>query len=312
VVEKAMWDIFISHAGEDKESVARPLFEHLRSLGVKVWYDEFTLVLGDSLRQSIDNGLANSKFGVVILSPNFFSKNWPQNELDGLFSRETSRKKIILPVWHNIDRDTILQYSPMLADRYAANTNKGLDSVIKEIMKVVDPLSSYLTDGKLGVQVVPLSMPIRSKEWASSSFFTVINKTIDPVYSAYIKILLISDTLKTSNIKIEPFRKSVLPLTDINGVYFDPDILRIDGIDSSKNKTIIIIISILNAHESRTLAIENSKIAGTTKDQLLFEIHKFENNPPIMSKKTDSIGYPVSFKEPFQISSTTMLLSRKQ
>jgi hypothetical protein len=304
------WDIFISHASEDKDAVARPLYESLTAIGLRVWYDEFTLKLGDSLRQSIDYGLANSRFGIVILSPNFFEKNWPKNELDGLFSRETGKNKIILPVWHNIDKATIIRYSPMIADRFAVATNRGLDIVVKEIMKVVDPSSSYLADGKLGIEVSPASMPIHSKEWTSSSFFTVINKVSDPVYSVYVKISLLSNKLETTNIKITPTRKSILPRTGAGGIYIDPDILRTDGIDSNNIKTIYVIISILNPHESRTLAIENIKIAGSTKDKLLFEIHKFESKPPIMVKKVDAFAYPVSFKESFQVSSMTMILSR--
>jgi TIR domain len=76
----------------------RPLAERLRSSGLRVWYDEFTLTVGDRLRQSIDHGLAISRFGIVVISPNFLNKNWPQNELDGLVARETNGVKVILPV----------------------------------------------------------------------------------------------------------------------------------------------------------------------------------------------------------------------
>ncbi|TEU12597.1 MAG: toll/interleukin-1 receptor domain-containing protein, partial [Anaerolineales bacterium] len=96
------WDVFISHTWEDKEDIARPLAEALRQKGLRVWYDEFTLTLGDSLRRSIDHGLAQSRYGVVILSPNFFTKEWSQKELDGLAAREVSGEKVILPVWHNV------------------------------------------------------------------------------------------------------------------------------------------------------------------------------------------------------------------
>src|SRR5215470_3540674 len=95
------WDVFISHATEDKDEVARPLAESLKDEGLEVWYDEFTLKLGMSLRQTIDRGLARSRFGVVILSPNFFKKHWPENELNGLATRESKRRQLILPVWHN-------------------------------------------------------------------------------------------------------------------------------------------------------------------------------------------------------------------
>jgi len=68
------WDAFISHASEDKETFARALADALCARGFRIWYDEFTLTVGDSLRRSIDRGLAHSRFGVVILSPNFFAK----------------------------------------------------------------------------------------------------------------------------------------------------------------------------------------------------------------------------------------------
>jgi hypothetical protein len=84
------WDVFISHACEDKESFVRPLAEALRARGLRVWYDEFTITVGDSLRRSIDRGLANSRYGIVVLSPNFFAKDWPQKELDGLAARDST------------------------------------------------------------------------------------------------------------------------------------------------------------------------------------------------------------------------------
>ena len=78
-------DFFISHASEDKEEVARPLYEALTTTGCRVWYDEFSLKIGDSLRRSIDRGISNSRFGIVILSENFLAKEWPARELDALY-----------------------------------------------------------------------------------------------------------------------------------------------------------------------------------------------------------------------------------
>ena len=101
-------DVFIAHASEDKEAVARPLANRLRERGYRVWYDEFQLKVGMSLRRSIDKGLVGSRFGVVILSPSFFAKEWPQRELDGLVARETSGEPgRILPVWHEVDHDAV-------------------------------------------------------------------------------------------------------------------------------------------------------------------------------------------------------------
>lgn len=133
----SVWDVFISHASEDKEDFVRPLAKALRACGLSVWFDEFTLTLGDSLRRSIDHGLARSRFGVVILSPNFLEKGWPQKELDGLIAREIDGAKVILPVWHNISANEILSYSPMLADRLAIKSSNGLTQVVKAITDAV-------------------------------------------------------------------------------------------------------------------------------------------------------------------------------
>ena len=133
------WDVFISHATEDKGEIARPLADALKVLGLRVWYDDFSLTLGDSLRQSIDRGLAKSLFGVVILSPHFFEKHWPQQELNGLATREVEGEKVILAVWHRIDAEGVRSNSPMLADRKAVNTSEGLDVVVQKIMQVIRP-----------------------------------------------------------------------------------------------------------------------------------------------------------------------------
>ena len=117
------YDVFISHASEDKDAVARPLAKELSALGLEVWFDEATLTVGDSLRRKIDEGLANSRFGLVILSRSFFEKQWPQAELDALYSRQMSGdQKVILPVWHEISKDEILKAAPTLADLLGLQT----------------------------------------------------------------------------------------------------------------------------------------------------------------------------------------------
>lgn len=117
-----IYDVFISHASEDKELFVRPLVEKLKTLGCKVFYDELSIKWGDSLREKIDEGLHKCKYGIVVLSPNFFAKKWTQVELNALFSRQINEKKLILPIWHNISRDEVLRNSPMLADMLALNT----------------------------------------------------------------------------------------------------------------------------------------------------------------------------------------------
>ncbi len=131
------WDVFISHAGEDKADVALPLAENLRAAGLRVWLDSFELTVGDSLRQSIERGLAGSRFGIVIISPEFLQKHWPQAELDGLAARETAGVKVILPVWHRVNEAAVRAQSPMLAGRLAVTTEKGIEYVASELMRAI-------------------------------------------------------------------------------------------------------------------------------------------------------------------------------
>jgi TIR domain len=131
------WDVFISHASEDKDDFVRPLADSLRRSGLHVWFDEFTLTVGDSLRQTIDHGLASSRFGIVVISPSFLQKDWPKRELDGLVAREVNGVKVILPVWHNINANQIRTYSPILAGRLAASSSKGIDHVTSELLRAI-------------------------------------------------------------------------------------------------------------------------------------------------------------------------------
>lgn len=131
-------DVFISHASEDKADVVEPLAEGLKTAGFDVWYDRFQLTIGDSLRQSIDLGLANSRFGIVILSPAFFAKNWTQYELNGLVQREIEGGKVILPLWHKVSKAEVIAQSPSLADKLALSTSQStIDEIVKEITAVL-------------------------------------------------------------------------------------------------------------------------------------------------------------------------------
>ena len=133
------YDVFISHATEDKESIVRDLALELRKLGLEVWYDEFTLRIGDNLRRKIDAGLASSRFGVVVLSRYFFAKEWSQYELDGLVTREMGgEQQIILPLWHNMSRDDVAEVSPSLANKVALRTaDLSIDEIAAQIADVV-------------------------------------------------------------------------------------------------------------------------------------------------------------------------------
>ncbi|MBQ5610041.1 MAG: toll/interleukin-1 receptor domain-containing protein [Fibrobacteraceae bacterium] len=141
-----MWDLFISHASEDKEALVRPLAEELVKYGLNVWYDEFSLELGDSLTTSIDKGLIGSKFGLLIISPAFFQKRWTEYELKSLLTKEINGGKVILPIWHNVTADFVASKSLFLADKKAIASDVGIKKLAYGIVKVVRPeiISSYL------------------------------------------------------------------------------------------------------------------------------------------------------------------------
>lgn len=132
------YDAFISHASEDKEKLVKPLAAALAKLNFRVWYDEFELIVGDSLRESIDRGLTTSRYGIVVLSKAFFSKNWPRYELNGLVAREMDGRKVILPIWHGIEKEEVLRFSPPLADKVAAMSSRmSVRGIAKELAKVL-------------------------------------------------------------------------------------------------------------------------------------------------------------------------------
>jgi hypothetical protein len=159
-------DVFICHASEDKDEFVRPLAEALRSKHLDVWYDEFSLTIGDSLREAIDRGLAQSRFGVVVLSPHFFRKRWAQRELNGLVAREIAEDRgVVLPIWHQINRDEILRHSPPLADVFAVSSTGGISNVLNELLKRMRPDDSPLIVARDFLATKGLTTPIVTDEW---------------------------------------------------------------------------------------------------------------------------------------------------
>jgi hypothetical protein len=132
------YDVFISHASEDKEAIVRPLANALKNEGLNVWYDEFELKMGDSLRRKIDHGLTNSRVGLVVLSHSFISKDWPNYELDGIVTRTLTGEQILLPIWHNISKQEVIEYSPSLADKVARSTaTHTVEEIASEISELI-------------------------------------------------------------------------------------------------------------------------------------------------------------------------------
>lgn len=139
-MENKKYDIFISHASEDKDLLVRPLAMILERLSVRVWYDEFSLKLGDSLTTSIDMGLHQSRFGLLVLSKSFLGKNWPDYEYRSLLTRQIDGDKVILPLWYGVTKEDVKKYSLYLADIKAVSITKdNYKAAIALILRVVRP-----------------------------------------------------------------------------------------------------------------------------------------------------------------------------
>lgn len=143
-----MWDVFISHASEDKAAVATPLADELQNHCLSVWLDRRVLSPGDSLRRKIDEGVSKSRLGVVVLSHAFFAKAWPQAELDALYTMAVGGKRSIVPVWHEVTADEVADYSPLLAALLALPTSRGIEPIAEEIARKLG-----CTGGPLAVEV---------------------------------------------------------------------------------------------------------------------------------------------------------------
>lgn len=132
------WDAFICHATEDKDRFVRELAHQLIKRGIRVWYDEFTLKVGDSLQRAVENGLLRSRYGIVVLSPRFLDKEWPQRELKVLLRRDSRNMKVILPVWLDIGYEEVARYSPLLADYYATKAEYGMERVVDDLTAILE------------------------------------------------------------------------------------------------------------------------------------------------------------------------------
>ncbi len=117
------FDVFLSHASEDKDDVARPLALALQEHGLSVWYDEFELKIGDNLVAKLNAGINGSRFGIIVLSKAFFAKQWTIHELNMLEHLWVMKNHIIFPVWHNITLEEIRAFRAWLANIIGLNTD---------------------------------------------------------------------------------------------------------------------------------------------------------------------------------------------
>lgn len=158
--------VFISHASEDKESVARPLAAALTARGWDVWYDEYSLVVGDSLHEVINKGLRAARFGVVVLSRRFFAKRWTNWELNALVAKEaTDGSQMILPVWHGVGIHDVAEFNPMLADRLAVTTRDGIAALAEKLSDAMNAHAGTAVTGSAGRRPLLTGVPDDPATW---------------------------------------------------------------------------------------------------------------------------------------------------
>lgn len=140
------YDVFVSHAWEDKEEFVDEFVQALKNRNINVWYDKDKIKWGDTMRVRIDNGLRKSKFGVVVLSPNYIAegKYWTKAELDGLFQLESINGKKLLPIWHNLTKKQVMDYSPIIASKLAMTTaTMTAEEIAEELSGMLLPVEKF-------------------------------------------------------------------------------------------------------------------------------------------------------------------------
>ena len=143
---------FISHDTRDKQEIARPIALGLQQRMCPVWFDEFSLGVGDSLRQKIEKGIKECVRCILVLSPNFLTnQGWTKTEFNSVFTREIlENERVILPVWSGVTAKEIYEYSPSLADRVGLNWQLGVDEVCRRLYNNIATATMLPSPSKWG------------------------------------------------------------------------------------------------------------------------------------------------------------------
>ncbi|WP_408998317.1 TIR domain-containing protein [Syntrophus buswellii] len=264
-----IFDAFICHASEDKEDVVRPLARMLAGTGLNIWYDEFSLKLGDSLRQSIEKGLANSRYGIVVISHHFFEKGWPQAELNGLFAREMMGEKIIVPIWFNIEYADIVKISPIIADKYAAKISDGLDRVVEQLLDVLEPTLLHVSKNNLITSIAPNNFRLQGGDWSVKTSVFVSNRSESTLYALSIKLTIQSDNYSAKDVHVDIVGdqgtdvKASPGLPPVSG-----DSIIFDGIDSERHEALLVILSKIAPKQNREIIFSGRRTLKKTEEAL--------------------------------------------
>lgn len=294
-----MHDAFICHASENKQEVARPLAERLLDAGLDIWFDEFSLKLGDSLRESIDRGLADSRFGVVVLSPDFFAKRWPQAELNGLFTKDLLGTGAILPVWHNISQSEVASHSPLLADRYAASTADGLDRVVEQILDVIEPDQLHKASADGVVTLSPGFARLHTGEWAVKTQLLVGNRSEAPAYAVMIRILIEGDGVLAQSVEIDAEPQVPTIEERVGGVIVTADRVRLNGADVQGRQMVLFVLHTVGARSSTTISIRGKTAVESSASISIVGVA--EAPQELLTRRGNEVITPVHLPEPMTL-----------
>jgi hypothetical protein len=131
-------DFFISHASEDKDSLVRELANNLMLNGSLVFYDEYSIKLGDSLSESINRGISNSNHAIIILSKYFFEKGWTNAELQALFNKSIREKFKLLIIYHGVNHADVSEKYPLLADIKGIDSSVGIEKISQDLLAAIE------------------------------------------------------------------------------------------------------------------------------------------------------------------------------
>jgi len=305
-----MHDVFICHASEDKDKIVRQLAKGLRSAGLDVWYDEFSLKLGDSLRESIDRGLADSCFGIVVLSQFFFSKNWPIAELNGLFVKEAAYgEKKIIPIWHEITQSEIVQYSPILADRVAVSTSAGIDTILERIFDTIDSGSQHKSGMGRVIAITPTSIRLHSGEWEVQTPLTITNRSNIPSYCVVLKILIHGQGVTASSLGIE-VDEQIPPLEkEIGNIIISADQLRLNCLSKNGQQIVLIILHTIKANSSRTISVKGTTAINSSADVTVVDVN--ENPQELLTQEGQELALIFKPTEDLNVKGISLKMRRK-
>lgn len=302
-----MTKVFVCHAHEDKDTVARPIAEALREAGLEVWFDEFSLRVGDSIRQRIEEGLASCNYGVVVLSAHFFAKNWPQAELDALLGRDLAGAARVLPVWHDIEREEVERRAPILAGRFAARSSVGLDRVVELLLNAMLPDDAHRTMEGLTVSLEPKRVLLAKGMWRVKSSIRLANRSRRDAYSVWVKISPDKRDVESDSIEVEMMGRSTALRGQVGRLAVSADSVRVDCVDASGREAVFLMLHSLEAGTSRELIL-----SGTTSIEhgVELSVSSFSFKPAPVLEQPNRAALPLIFPEAIRAKSVRLLFAR--